>query len=189
MAGIVLDLLCVSWLGAVAPFSAAALTATNDAEIQQRILDEELDQETRVLMLARARASFPQQVSASFGALVAKQPASYDCTTVCSFRGFLFQVEPGLSGGQLSAGYAVVFGETGRTRRFLGDVYLAYGVKAALLKSWGDADLTPEDQSLAGVEGDFTVIGVNFSLGVFRHVGSGRPEDDWIVTGGVGWGF
>ena len=83
----------------------------------------------------------------------------------------------------------VIMGETGRTRSFLSDIYLAYGIKGALLRTWGGADLRPADQTFVGVEGDFTVIRVNFSLGVFRHVGSGNPDDDWIVTGGIGWGF
>ena len=121
--------------------------------------------------------------------MVVRQPASYDCTTVCQFRGWLFQAEPGLAGGQLSAGYAVVTGEKGRNKHFLSNVYVGYGVKGALLRTWGEANLDPPDQTLLGVEGDFTVIRVNFSLGVFRHVGSGEPDDRWLIAGGIGWGF
>ena len=158
-------------------------------EIAEQILREDRDRTTRVVGLSRARVSHPQQISAAIGAMVARLPTSYDCTAVCEFRGLLLQAEPGLAGGQLSAGYAVVVGETNGNGRFLSDVYLAYGIKGALLRTWGNADLEPEDQTLFGIEGDFTVIRVNFSLGVFRHIGSGDPHDRWLISGGVGWGF
>jgi hypothetical protein len=189
MIGSLLELACVSCLLAT-PLPPPPPDAESAGDrIREQILDEEQDRETRVVGIGRARVSFPQQFSVAAGAIVASQPRSWDCTTVCEFRGFVFEAEPGLSGGQLSAGYAVIMGETGSAGNFLTDVYLAYGVRGALLRTWGDADLRPEDQTLAGVEGEFTVIRISFSLGLFRSVGSSTPEDDWILTGGAGWGF
>jgi len=158
-------------------------------DLTSRIVEEEQDRELRVVGVSRARLSFPQRVSAGVGAIFSRQPAIYDCSTICEFRGLFVQAEPGYSGGQLSVGYADIVGEKGDREHFLSKVYLAWGIKAALLKTWNGADLTPSDQTLMGVESDFTVIRVNFSLGVFRHVGSGDPNEPWVLTGGVGWGF
>jgi hypothetical protein len=162
---------------------------TPPQEIASRILEEDRDVERRVVGLTRFRVSFPQRVSGAVGAMVVRQPARYDCSTVCEYKGLFVQAEPGLSGGELSAGYAVLMGEKGRNEHFLSKVYLGYGIKGALLRTWNDADLTPSDQTLLGIEGDFTIIHVNFSLGLFRHVGSGEADDPWVVTGGIGWGF
>jgi hypothetical protein len=186
--------LLVSVVLTVGPLAAArADEATpGDAppqDITDRILEEDRDVERRVVGLTRFRVSFPQRASAAVGAMMVRQPARYDCSTVCEFKGLFVQAEPGLSGGELSAGYAVVMGEKGRNEHFLSRVYMGYGIKAALLRTWNDADLTPSDQTLLGIEGEFAVIHVNFSLGLFRHVGSGEVRDPWVVAGGVGWGF
>ena len=186
MRGCLPKLLCLS-VCSLALGSAAA--GPSQEELTEQILAEEQDSVLRVVGLGRARLSHPQKLSGAIGAIVFRQPRSYDCTAVCEFRGFLFQAEPGLAGGQLAAGYAVVMGEKGRFRHFLSDVFLAYGIKAALLRTWGDSRLTPSDQTFLGVEGDFTVIRIHFSLGVYRHMGSGTTDDPWLVSGGVGWGF
>jgi hypothetical protein len=160
-----------------------------DRELIERISEENKDTEIRVVGLGRARISHPQLLSGALGAIVSRQPEGYDCRTVCEFRGFLMQAEPGLGGGQLSAGYAIVNGIMGPDAHFLSHVYVGYGIKGALLRSWGNSSLDPEDQTLLGVEGELTFIGFNFSLGLFRHAGSGDPDDPWVVTGGMGWGF
>lgn len=168
-------------------YPAVAWSAPDD--LTSQIVADEQERELRIVGLTRFRASFPQRLSGSVGAMFVRQPVSYDCHTVCRFRGLIVQAEPGYSGGQLSIGYADLTGETGHRRRFLTKYFLGYGIKAALLRTWNGADLTPSDQTLAGVEGEYSVIGINFSLGLFHHVGSGDPSDPWLVTGGVGWGF
>jgi hypothetical protein len=100
----------------------------------------------------------------------------------------MLQIEPGLTGGQLSAGWARVLGEKKNNKFFLHDVYVAFGAKAVLMRTWGDSPLHPQDQTLAGVEGEFTIARVNFSLGLLRSLAD-RPEDRWVITGGLGWGF
>ena len=72
-------------------------------DLAASILQHDTDLERRIVGLTRVRLSYPQQVSGALGAMVVRQPASYDCTTVCDYRGWLFQVEPGLHGGQISA--------------------------------------------------------------------------------------
>lgn len=175
-------------LGLALCLSAATSAAlADDGALTARILKHDRDLERRVVGLSRVRFSHPTQLSGTVGAMVARQPAEYDCTTVCEYRGWLFQAEPGLTGGQVSAGYAVVNGEKRRNRHFLSRIYLAYGLKGAVLRTWGSSNLDPSAQTLAGLEGDFTVIGVNFSLGLFRPLQS--SDESWVVTGGVGWGF
>jgi hypothetical protein len=68
-------------------------------------------------------------------------------------------------------------------------VHLAGGVRASLLRTWGDSPLGDEPQTLAGVEGELTITRVNFTIGLFRAVSGAGPHDDWVVTGGIGWGF
>jgi hypothetical protein len=174
---------------AAAPSDEAPAAENLSGDITSGILEEERNLERRVVGLSRIRLSFPQRLSGAVGAMVVRQPANYDCSTVCEFRGLFVQAEPGLSGGQLSAGYATVMGEKGRNEHFLSSVYLGYAIKGALLRTWNDADLRPSDQTLLGVEGDFTIIRINFSLGLFRRLGSGDVDDPWVIAGGVGWGL
>ncbi len=176
-------------LAAPADPTSPTVPPTDQQAIRARIVAEERDDEWRVMGFSRLRASVPRRLSAGVGAIFSRQPRSYDCHAVCDFKGWFIGAEPGYSGGQLSVGFADVKGHTGAREHFIRRVYLAYGVRVALLKTWNGADLTPTNQTLAGIEGDFTVIGINFSLGAFRHVGSGDPRQRWIVSGGLGWGF
>jgi len=161
---------------------------TARADLAREIVAADRDLELRRYFLLRARVSHPQRLSAGVGLLWTRQPASYDCATVCEMRGLAVEVEPGLDGVQLSAGFAVAAAETRRHRRFVARVYRAYGLRAALLRTWGDADLAPPDQTRAGLEGQLTVIGVSFSAGLFRRLG-GDGREAWTATGGLGWGF
>ncbi len=158
-------------------------------ELRQRIVEEEQEQERRIVGFRRVRFSLPQRASVGVGALFSRQPTRYHCTSVCEFRGWLVQAEPGIAGGQISAGWAAINAEKGSNDFFLSKVFLSWGFRGTVLRTWGNADLNPPDQTLIGAEADFTVIRVNFSLGVFRHVSGGDPGRKWIVGGGVGWEF
>jgi hypothetical protein len=118
-----------------------------------------------------------------------RQPASHHCRTVCDQRGPLVQLEAGLGGVQLAAGYAVVVGERRRNERYLSAVYVGFGAKGVVLRTWGDSPLDPQHQTLAGVEGDFTITSVNFSLGLMRGVSPEAADPRWVVSWGLGWGF
>jgi hypothetical protein len=143
----------------------------------------------RVVTLGKVRLSHLQELSVGLGTMVAHLPNSYDCTTVCKYRGFVLEAEPGLGGGRISGGYGVVHGETGRSEHFLSRVYLAYGARGAVLRTWGETDLVPREQTLVGVEGDFTIIGIQFSLGLFQSLDPAEGADPWHVDGGIGWSF
>ncbi len=158
-------------------------------ELRHRIVEEEREQESRVVGFRRVRLSLPQRMSVGVGALFSRQPTRYHCTSVCEFRGWLVQAEPGISGGQISAGWASINAEKGSNDFFLSNVFLSWGFRGTVLRTWGNADLDPPDQTLIGAEADFTVIRANISLGVFRHVGGGNPDREWIVGGGIGWEF
>jgi len=145
--------------------------------------------ERRSYVVARARISYPQRVSVGAGAFFVRQPVDHECVTACYFRGLLVQVEPGLDGGQLSAGYAVAVGETLGAGRFVRSVHVGYAFKGAVLRTWGDADVEPRDETYAGVEAEFTIVRVNFSLAVFRRLADDPPGDRWLLAGGLGWGF
>ncbi len=156
--------------------------------LQQQIRAEQADQRRRWMVLTRLRLSHPQRVSAGISAIRSRQPSTWDCSTVCEFQGPVLQVEPGINGLQFAAGHAVVFGETGRTGPWISNVMMGYGWKAAWLRTWGDADLSPTGQDLVGLEGEFTVIQVHFSLGLFRAL-DGDARNRWSIAGGIGWGF
>ena len=66
---------------------------------------------------------------------------------------------------------------------------MGFGIKGALLRTWGDASFDRADETFLGTEADFTVTQVNFRLGIFRSVSADPDEDPWMVTGGIGWGF
>ena len=183
--------LTMSTLSALAatPLEDATEHGATSPDITTSILEEQQTTESRVVGLSRFRVSYPQRVSGALGAMWVRQPTSYDCSAVCDFKGPFVQAEPGLSGGQLSVGYAALKAEKRNNKHFLSRTFLGYGIRAALLRTWNDASLTPPDQTLLGVEADLSIIHINFSLAVFHHVGSGDPDDPWIVSGGIGVGF
>ena len=162
--------------------------AEREDDATARVLAEE-KMKKRVVGLLRVRVSRSQRLSAGVGAMVARMPADFDCTTVCDYRGAVFQVEPGTAGAQLAAGYALVLGEKRHNDYFLAQVYAAFGVKAAVLRTWGDSSAAPPGRTYAGVEGDFTITQVHFTMGVFRRISDPPGADPWLVSGGIGWGF
>jgi len=159
------------------------------SDLTASLLNERMNLERRVVGLSRFRVSYPQGLSGAVGAMWARQPAAYPCHSVCEFKGPFFEAEPGFGGVQVGAGYAVLMAERGDNEHFLSRTYTGYGVRAVLMRTWDPATLSPPGQTLLGVEGDYSIINVSFSLGVLWHVGAGDPEDTWLVVGGVGWGF
>lgn len=144
--------------------------------------------ENRWYTIARARWSYPQKISAGIGAMRVQQPRDADCHSGCSLKGWMFQVEPGLYGIQGSVGWGKLVGETGRSKHWMRKSNFAWAVRAAVLRTWGDSPLTPQNQTLVGVEGSFSIISINLSLGIMRSLDS-DPNHDWRITGGLGLGF
>jgi hypothetical protein len=159
------------------------------SSIADQLRDEQQRRARRWVGAARARITYPQKVSVGLGFLTAKMPADYACDSVCQYRGLILEVEPGVAGGQVSMGYARVVAESRGNPAFLTDVYVGWGVRGAVLRTWGDSPLTPEDQTLVGIEGQFTIARVGFSLGVFYRVSPEAGSNSTRITGGIGWGF
>jgi hypothetical protein len=159
------------------------------SDLVHRILEEEQNEEVRVVGLRRLRLSYPLKVSGALGLMRVRQPADFDCSTVCDHRGIFFEVEPGLAGIQISSGYALLVAERKRNERFLSDIYVGWGVRGALLRTWGDSTLDPSGQTFVGVEADLTVTSANIGVGLFHGVARGSEDERWLLTIGAGWGF
>lgn len=104
-------------------------------------------------------------------------------------RGPHVQLDIGLGGAELGVGYAYVVAMRPPGRPFLTEVYLGYGVRAALLRTWGRAPFDPATRNFAGLELAFSVAQVSFTLGYFRQISEGVGEVGGRWGGGMGWGF
>jgi hypothetical protein len=176
-----------SWVVPESTPSAASESDTAQG-LTEKIIEHEQDSERRTIRIAALRLSYPQVVSGSFGWLFTRQPRDYDCRTPCDLWGTFTQLEPGLGGGKISFGYGRVIGEQRRGPIALSSVYLAMGIKATLLRTWGSESLEAENQTYAGAEFEFSVAKVNAGIGALNRI-SGDRGSDWIVTGHLGWGF
>jgi hypothetical protein len=144
---------------------------------------------TRTGGLLRASWDYPTQATLGFGVVVTTMPANYDCKTTCFYRGATIQGSAGTGGGELAIGYGSLVGETGHGDWLLRHVYVGYGVRMALLRTWGMSSLDPHGTTFWGVEGAFTVGQFSLTMGAFRPT---APDDDqraWRIFGGAGWGF
>ena len=162
--------------------------AVDSTEMKERVIAEENDTRRRALGLIGVQLTTPQVVAVSLGVMATGQPTTYDCRTVCNFWGPFAQIEPGLGGGKLSAGWGRAIGSTGRDDRFLSRVYLALAVKATVLRTWGNVGPQAAGRTFAGAELEFSVARFNFGLGLLHRVDA-ATDGRWLVTGGIGWGF
>lgn len=154
----------------------------------QQVRNELQNVERRWYVLTRLKWGFPLRASAGFGAMLVEQPGDTDCATGCSIRGWHFEVEPGQYGIQGSIGWGRLVGETGRTKRWMHTVNWGWAARGTVLRTWRYGPLGPIEQTLVGVEGNLSIVRLNFSAGIMRSLSSGT-DDDWIVTGALGWGF
>lgn len=99
-----------------------------------------------------------------------------------SYCGFFTQIEPGIAGGKLTAGYR--YGK----HHFM--PLFNVGLAISLLQTW-DNPLQDVDggQTYLGLElsGALTMFGVNG--GVFRHIAGDDEDSDWIYSLGIGVGI
>ncbi|MYB20480.1 MAG: hypothetical protein F4Y16_16095 [Holophagales bacterium] len=162
----------------------------SSSETGDRVQADVDETSLRWLGIARVRYSIPLDFSAGAGAVLARMPASYDCTTFCEYRGFVAQIEPGSAGGQLGVGYARVIATHKPRSGFLNNVYVGWSARAVLVRTWGDSELDPARQTLAGFEGQFALPRITFNLGVLRRISSAHEDADrYVYTAGIGWGF
>ena len=162
----------------------------SSSEIAARVQADVDETSLRWLGIARVRYSIPLEFSAGGGAILARMPASYDCATFCEYRGFVAQIEPGSAGGQLGVGYARVIATPKPRSAFLNNVYVGWSARAVLVRTWGNSELDPARQTLAGFEGQFALPRITLNLGVLRRISSAHEDADrYVYTAGVGWGF
>lgn len=154
----------------------------------QAVRDELGDVERRWYGLTRLKWGYPLRLSAGFGAMLVEQPRDTDCATGCMLRGWHFEVEPGQYGIQGSVGWGTLIGETGRTKRWMHTVNWGWAVRGAVLRTWRYGPLGPVPQTLVGVEGNLSIVRLNFSAGIMHSLSS-QTDDGWVVTGALGWGF
>ncbi len=138
--------------------------------------------------LLRVRAGYPQIASAALSALVVREPADCQCANFCALRGFHAQLDVGITAATLSAGYASIDARRRLGWPFATAVFLGYGLRAALMRSYAPSSLVPPVATYGGVEGSFSIAHVSFTLGCLRRLDSGEGGH-WLWTGGIGWGF
>lgn len=155
-----------------------------------KLLEEENSQRTRVPSLVLgAHLSNPEVLAASLSYLDASLPTSYNGRSLTIFEGPLAQMVLGLNGGRLALGWGRVFGEKRFGSLFLSDVFLGYAVKGALLQTWTDPLGADPDRTFLGLEGEASIVRVNFRLGLFHILENSEQADPWLATVGIGYGF
>ena len=142
----------------------------------------------RTAGLLRVQLDYPAIASLGFGVIATRMPANFECETACLFHGVTIQGAAGLGAGEFAIGYGSLIGETTeRGKWLLRHVYVGYGVRAAVVSTWGAAD--PGGAAFLGVEGAMTIAQFGLRLGVFHRLEPVSGQGDWRVFGGAGWGF
>lgn len=162
--------------------------ASADAAVVQAELEREKEREIEVLGVARTRLTYPLMASAGFGVLVASRSREIDCVTQCELTGWLASGEAGIGGAEVNLGPAFLIAELGDNRFLTSRRYMGYALRGSVMRTWGGYTGRPKREWLGGVEGEFTIVSLNLSLGVYRRIG-GPDGDPWLVAGGIGWGF
>jgi len=157
-------------------------------QAMQQVRDELASVEDRWYGITRARWSYPQKYSVAMGAILTEQRKDADCSNPCMMHGWHFEVEPGLYGVQGSVGWGKLVAEAGSSGRLMHTVYLGWAFRGVVLRTWGDSPLMPTAQTLAGVEASFSLLRLNYSIGVLRSLSS-KADSDWVFAAGIGWGF
>jgi hypothetical protein len=152
-------------------------------------LERETERQHQLFGLARARVSYPQLASVGLGMLIGERSRAYDCTIQCEVDGWLASVEAGAGGAVFSLGPAYLIGELGNNKYFLSRRYMGYSMRGSVMRTYGETPRRADREWLAGVEGQFTVVSLNLTLGFYRRITDHREGSPWLVSGGIGWGF
>ncbi len=184
------------WLlaaGLHAQASGASPATPDSAADRLTAIDHELRRETerehQLFGMARARVSYPQLASVGLGMLIGERSKAYDCTIQCEVDGWLASVEAGVGGAVFNLGPAYLIGELGDNKYFLSRRYMGYAVRGSVMRTWGESPYRRDREWHAGVEGEFTVVSLNLTLGLYRRIGQHDRGEPWLVSGGIGWGF
>ncbi len=131
---------------------------------------------TQIFPCTMVRYSTPIKISGVFGIVFMQLHGNN------SYSGFFTQIEPGIAGGKLSAGYR--YGK----HQFL--PLFNIGLAVSLMQTWSnplqDVD---SGQTYIGLElsGAFSMLGLNG--GVFRHIAGDDEDSNWIYSLGIGVGI
>lgn len=174
---------------AVPPEREAAPGPAFPPAMPERLEAIDQDRARHTFGLWRGAVSHPLSVAATLGALVVSLPRTHDCRSLCEMRGLTVHLSAGVTGGELAVGWARTFAETDSRHRFLANVPLAYGIRGAVMRTWGDSPLDPAAQTLAGVEAALTITRVSFTVGAFVPVGGAPHHESRVLTGSIGFGF
>jgi len=150
---------------------------------------EDAVEASRTAGLISASWDYPTKATLGFGVIATHMPANFECKTECLFHGVTIQVAAGLGGSELGLGYGSLIGESGSGTWLLRRVFVGYGVRAAVVRTWGLSTLDPGGATFLGVEGAVTIAQFGLKLGVFHRVAPVSGQGDWEVFGGAGWGF
>lgn len=180
--------LCGANADAQAPEPAEPPLAADAASFEEA-LQRETERTWQAFGVARARISYPLVASTGAGVLLGERSREIDCAMQCELSGWLASVDAGVGGAQFNLGPAYLIGELGDNKFFLTRRYMGYAVRASVLRTWGDTWRRPDREWHVGLEGEFTVVSLNLTLGFYRRIGDENARRPWLVSGGIGWGF
>lgn len=127
---------------------------------------------------ASVQVGLPQKISVSIGFSGIPFGSIWGADS-----GVLLRIEPGLSCGKLHLGMRHVF-----SMAFL--PIISADLTASALYTWNDPwSGLGNDQTYLGIESRFGAYLMVVTAGMYRHVGGGDTEHDWIFSAGAGLGF
>ena len=94
-----------------------------------------------------------------------------------SKRGYLFQIEPGLSGGKIHFGY------------FEDEFLSMVAGKISLMQTWNNPVGIENEQTYSGLELEGIFSSLSFNIGVYFHIAGDDDDHNIIPTLGVGFVF
>lgn len=157
-------------------------------QLEGTIREEQVGRPIRGFRLWRVGWYRPLGGAVSLGWLRAPFAAEEHCTGLCELRGTFFQATAGAGGGALAVGRTQLLGSLRRNDRTLKEASLAWGVKATLLRTWGDPVGRSGGETFAGPGFEFSIARVNLEIQLLRRI-SGSGPDEWLAVWGFGMGF
>jgi len=130
----------------------------------------------------------PMGPTASLGLLLTTTPANSECHLSCFMDGLFTKVTAGPGGGELSLGWATINGRIGRSGHSLDATWLGFSARGALLRTWRPYSSWRANRTYAGAAIEASIARFSFTLGAMRRI-AGGPNDHWLFTWGIAWGF
>ena len=158
------------------------------AGILNAVAADEGHRRHRTLWTWQAGWQEPMGPAASLGLLRASTPGGSECPISCRMDGFFGKATAGPGGGELSLGWASLNGRTGRGGHSLDATWLGFSARAAVLRTWRPYSTWRANRTYAGAELEASIARFSFTLGAMRRI-AGGPDDHWLITWGVAWGF